>query len=101
MENSIQETIVNARTSWGFKSEDPMLLVCGIMTEVGEVASAVRAKYVYNKPDVPEEDKSSLKHEMADVAIYLYALAEKCGIDLDSAIKSKISINNNRFKSKE
>lgn len=101
MENSIQKYISEARESWGFKSEDPMLLVCGIMTEVGEVASAVRAKYVYNKPDVSEEDKSSLKHEMADVAIYLYALAEKCGVDLDSAIKSKININNNRFKNKE
>ena len=98
MENSIQKYISEARESWGFKSEDPMLLVCGIMTEVGEVASAVRAKYVYNKPDVSEEDKSSLKHEMADVAIYLYALAEKCGVDLDSAIKSKINIKNNRFK---
>ena len=98
MENSIQKYICEARESWGFKSEDPMLLVCGIMTEVGEVASAVRAKYEYNKPDVPEEDKSSLKHEMADVAIYLYALAEKCGVDLDSAIKSKININNSRFK---
>lgn len=100
-EQNIQKTIIKARESWGFKSEDPMLLVCGIMSEVGEVASAVRAKYIYNKPDVPEEDKSSLKHEMADVAIYLYALAEKCGVDLDSAIKSKININNNRFKNKE
>ena len=70
-----------------------MLLLCGIMTEVGEVATAVRAKYVYNKPDIPEDDKSSLKHEMADVAIYLYALADKWGINLNDAIKSKISIS--------
>ena len=97
-EQNIQKTIVDARESWGFKSEDQMLLLCGIMTEVGEVATAVRAKYVYNKPDIPEDDKSSLKHEMADVAIYLYALADKCGINLNDAIKSKISINNKRFK---
>ena len=98
MADNIQKTICNARSSWGFSEEDNMLLVCGLTTELGELASCVRGKFVYHTPDVPENDKSSLKHEMADVAIYLYALAEKCGIDLDKAILSKIEINNQRFK---
>lgn len=98
MADNIQKTICNARASWGFSEEDNMLLVCGLTTELGELANCVRGKFVYHKPDVPENDKSSLKHEMADVAIYLYALAEKCGIDLDKAILSKIEINNQRFK---
>lgn len=98
MADNIQKTICNARSSWGFSEEDNMLLVCGLTTELGELASCVRGKFVHHKPDVPENDKSSLKHEMADVAIYLYALAEKCGIDLDKAILSKIEINNQRFK---
>ncbi|MDE6223991.1 MAG: hypothetical protein K2M23_00770 [Alphaproteobacteria bacterium] len=97
-DNNIQSTVCDARESWHFGNENPMLLLCGLTCEVGELASVIRAKYVYNKELPPDEDKSSLKHEMADVAIYLYALAEKCGIDLDSAIKSKIEINNKRFK---
>lgn len=97
-DKKIQHTICDARKYWHFNTEDQMLLLCGLTCEVGELASAIRAKYVYEEELPPEEDKSSLKHEMADVAIYLYALAEKCGIDLDEAIKSKIEINNKRFK---
>lgn len=97
-DKNLQKIVVEARKSWGFAEEDYMLLVCGIASELGELASAVRAQYVYNKPAIPEDDKSSLKHEMADVLIYLYALAEKCGVDLDSAVLSKIEINNKRFK---
>ncbi len=97
-DKNMQLTVCDARKCWHFDEEDQMLLLCGLTCEVGELATAIRAKYVYNKELPPDEDKSSLKHEMADVAIYLYALAEKCGVDLDSAIKSKIEINNKRFK---
>ena len=99
-QNSIQQTIVEARKTWGagsFSEEDQMLLLCGITAELGELATAVRAEYIYKKPHIPDEDKSSLKHEMADVAIFLYALADKCNVDLDDAVKSKIEINNKRF----
>ena len=68
-DKNLQKTICEARQSWGFSKEDYMLLICGLAAEVGELATAVRAQYVYNKPAIPEEDKSSLKHEMADVAI--------------------------------
>ncbi len=94
---NIQNEIVEARKRWNFDKEDKMLLLCGITCELGELASAIRNKYIYNKPDIPEEDKSSLKHEMADVAIYLYALAQSCDIDLNEAILSKIKINDKRF----
>ena len=97
-DKKLQDIVIEARKSWGFSSEDYMLLVCGITSELGELANAVRAQYIYNKPPVPEDDKSSLKHEMADVLIYLYALADKCGVDLDKAVLSKIEINNKRFK---
>lgn len=95
----IQKKIVEARSSWGaFSEENQMLLLCGVTAELGELATALRDEYIYKKPHIPDEDKSSLKHEMADVAIFLYALADKCGIDLDGAVQSKIEINNKRFK---
>ena len=70
------------------------------MTEVGELANSLRAKYIYHKPEVPEEDKSSLKHELADVAIYLYQIADYCGYNLQDAVMSKIAINDKRFGDK-
>ena len=97
-DSGIQQKIVKARKEWGaFSEEDQMLLLCGVTAELGELATALRAEYVYKKPHIPDEDKSSLKHEMADVAIFLYALADKCNIDLDEAVHSKIEINNKRF----
>ena len=78
-------------------SSDFSVILTGFLIESGELADAIRNKYIYNKPDVPENDKSSLKHEFADVMIYLAALAEKCNVDLDEAVKSKIIINNKRF----
>lgn len=94
----IQKTIVEARKKWGSVSnENQLLLLTGLFIESGELADAIRNKYVYHKPDVPENDKSSLKHEFADVMIYLAALAEKCNVDLDEAVKSKILLNNKRF----
>ena len=98
MRKNLQKTIVNAREKWGRASnENHLLLLTGFLIESGELADAIRNKYVYNKPDVPENDKSSLKHEFADVMIYLAALAEKCNVDLESAVQSKILINNKRF----
>lgn len=94
----IQKTLVEARKKRGSVSnENHLLLLTGFLIESGELADAIRSKYIYNKPDVPENDESSLKHEFADVMIYLAALAEKCNVDLDEAVKSKIIINNKRF----
>ncbi len=98
VDKKLQDIIIEARTSWGFADEDQMLLLCGLTSEVGEVAAAVRGKYIYNKPQPDDNDKSSLKHEMADVLIFLAALANKCDIDLEEAVLSKIKINNERFK---
>lgn len=52
----LQKTIVEARKKWGSVSnEDQLLLLTGLLIESGELANAIRNKYVYNKPDVPEK----------------------------------------------
>ena len=94
----LQQEIVEARSKWGkASSDDVFVTLCGLVAEVGELSDSIRAKYAYHKPDKPESDKSSLKHEFADVMIFLAALASKCDIDLESAVQSKILINNTRF----
>ena len=44
---NIQNEIVEARKRWNFDKEDKMLLLCGITCELGELASAIRNKYIY------------------------------------------------------
>ena len=39
------------------------------------------------------ETATDVRHEIADVQIYLLRLADKLGIDLDEAMKKKIRIN--------
>ncbi len=102
MFNKKLQNIVNkARKEWGFADEDLLLLLCNLTGEIGELNTCIRNQYVYNKPAIPENDKSSLKHEMADVLIFLYAVANKCNIDLDKAVLSKIKLNNKRFNQKK
>ena len=65
----------------GFNITDVPLEFGLLTAEVGEAFTAWRK----NRPDFGEE--------LADVAIYLMAIAEMNGIDLDTAIEHKITKN--------
>lgn len=71
----IQETNTNIRKNWtGYN--DMMLLSLAFMNEAGELMEAYLKKvHTYHKSDLPDEDKSSLKHELADCFIYLLGIA--------------------------
>jgi NTP pyrophosphatase (non-canonical NTP hydrolase) len=92
------KSIPEARKSWGFSNNVQELLI-GVASETGEMISAVSKEYVWKRKQshVPDDDKSSIKHEMADVLIYLAALADALGINLEDAVKSKMKINDGRF----
>lgn len=93
---NLQSTIIEHNTKWGF-DEDVLTLICYLMEECGELSHCIRREYIDKKPPIPEDDKSSLKHEMADVVILLNILADKFNIDLESAVLSKLAINDKRF----
>ncbi len=97
-DKTLQKIVKESRDTWGFGYEDLLLLLCGLTTEVGELNDCIRDQYIYKKPPIPEEDKSSLKHELADVLIYLYSIADECNIDLYEAVLSKVELNNKRFR---
>lgn len=60
--------------------------------EVGELFKAVRTAEGM-KIDVPGGD---IGHELADVMIYLCAIANRCGVDLEDAFRSKEAKNETR-----
>ncbi|MDR2099139.1 MAG: hypothetical protein LBO78_03915 [Rickettsiales bacterium] len=92
----MQKYIVEKRAFLNFSSE-PMQLLCGLASEVGEAASAIRREYLRKQPPLPDSDRSSLKNEIADVYIYLAAIAEAFGIDLETAVPHKMQMNIERY----
>ena len=80
----IQKEIFDNKVKKGFNISNVELEFCLTMGELGEAFEA------YNKklPTIGEE--------LADVAIYLYGLAEILGVDLNQEIRQKVLKNKNR-----
>ena len=70
------------RTSWLRASiDDVPLEFCLLNSEVAEAFDAWRR----DRPDVAEE--------LADIAIFLFGLAEMVGADLQEAVEAKLAVN--------
>ena len=83
-----------------FADEPELVLAIGLCSEAGEVAQAVREECYYGKSRGPLSDVSSLPNEMADVFVFLAALCNKCGVDLEEVVLNKMKINEERFGKK-
>jgi hypothetical protein len=68
----------------GFNTTDVPLEFCLLQGEVAEAFDAWR------------KGRTDAGEELADVAIYLFGLAEMTGIDLDAEIEAKLAINAGR-----
>jgi len=68
----------------GFDTTDIPLEFCLLHGEIAEAFDAWRK----GRPDLAEE--------LADIALYLFGLAEKIGIDLQDAVESKLEKNRSR-----
>lgn len=82
---NIQKEIYDNKVNKGFNVTNIELEFC--LTH-GELAEAFEA-YLKKRPTVGEE--------LADVAIYLYGLAEILGYDLNAEILKKVEKNKNRI----
>lgn len=78
----------------GFERETLPQLFMLLLEECGEMAKAAR------KAEGIRSDKNSEDHhldrEAADVLIYLLAICNRCGIDLEKAFREKEEINKKR-----
>lgn len=80
----LQERIYELKKERGYNLTDIYLEFCYLQEEASEAFNAYHKK----KPD--------LDLELADVAIYLFGLAEILNINLEDAILKKFHINSNR-----
>ena len=83
--NNIQKRIYENKLKKGFNTTNVELEFCFTNGELAEAFEAYRK----NLPSVGEE--------LADVAIYLYGIAEILGYDLNEEIFKKVSKNKNRI----
>jgi NTP pyrophosphatase (non-canonical NTP hydrolase) len=82
--NNIQKQIYKNKIDKGFNVTNVELEFCLIQGELAEAFEAYNEKL----PTVGEE--------LADIAIYLYGLAEILGVDLNEEIIKKVEKNKNR-----
>lgn len=83
--NNIQKRIYENKLKKGFNTTNVELEFCFTNGELAEAFEAYRK----NLPSVGEE--------LADVAIYLYGIAEILGYDLNEEIFKKVNKNKNRI----
>ncbi len=84
LSKKIQDRIWKNKINKGFDTKNVPLEFCYLNEEVSEAFEAWRKK------------KEDLGEELADVAIHLYGVAEKVGIDLGEEIIKKMKKNENR-----
>jgi NTP pyrophosphatase (non-canonical NTP hydrolase) len=86
----------NAARNWG-RYHDPKNLSMALASEAGELCHLFR--WVSN--DQADAQASALREhvedEVADVQILLFALADRCGIDLGEVVRAKLEWNHERY----
>jgi NTP pyrophosphatase (non-canonical NTP hydrolase) len=82
---SAQKSAWENKLEKGFNTTDVPLEFCLLVAEVGEAIDAWR------------RDRSSVPAELADVAIFLFGLAEMTGTDLQDAVEVKLAVNQARI----
>ncbi|KAI4900866.1 hypothetical protein NFI96_003410 [Prochilodus magdalenae] len=77
----------------------PRNLLLALVGEVGELAELFqwRGEVAEGLPDWSDADREKVSQELSDVCIYLVELAEKCRIDLPTAVLQKMELNRRKY----
>jgi dCTP diphosphatase len=77
----------------------PKNLSMAIAGEAGELVAEFQWLTAQEsmKESLKSDKRSDIEMEIADVAIYLFRLSDVLGIDLASAMRKKMAINESRF----
>lgn len=70
---------------------DPKNVALAIAIEAGELNEA----FLWKKPSEVGADK--IKEELADVFLYSFLMADKCGLDVEQICMDKIKKNNEKY----
>ncbi len=79
------------------KFHNPKNLACSISIESAELLEHFQWKTLEESAAYAVKKREALSEEIADVGIYLIAMADNLGIDLLMAIDRKLAINEQKY----
>jgi NTP pyrophosphatase (non-canonical NTP hydrolase) len=91
---AIQEYVAKMETERGLDKQDLSSQCLKLGEEVGELYRAVRK--LERQPQDPTGRVADIGDEAADVLILLASIANRCGIDIETAFRLKESRNESR-----
>ena len=86
----------NAERQWQ-RFHSPKNLVMALGVEAAELSEHFQWLTEEQSRMLPEDKKTKVREELADVLIYLVNLADQLGIDLLAAARDKISLNERKY----
>ncbi|MDH2427213.1 MazG nucleotide pyrophosphohydrolase domain-containing protein [Sphaerisporangium sp. TRM90804] len=92
--DEIQRYVAEMEEERGFSGSPMLEQALRLAEETGEVCKAVRK--ATGMPIDPASVTGSIGEELADVLIYLAAIANRAGVDLADALRAKEQINETR-----
>ncbi|XP_065308578.1 dCTP pyrophosphatase 1-like [Dermacentor albipictus] len=77
----------------------PRNILLAMVAEVGEVSECFQWKGEVKEglPDWTSEEKTHLGEELSDVLVYLIRLADRCQVDLPTAVLRKVELNRQKY----
>lgn len=91
---------VHERGSGWEDAHNPKDLAESVMVEGAELLEHFQFKNYTQVAEHIKTHRDEIGEECADVAIYLFELADKCDIDLTQAIERKIQKNTSKYPTK-
>ena len=92
--DDVQEYVAAMEEERGFSQRDVISQCLLLGEEVGELFKAVRKQQ--NMRVDPNSLIGSVEEELADVLIYVCAIANRLSVNLDAALRKKEAINEGR-----
>ncbi|ESO91686.1 hypothetical protein LOTGIDRAFT_163415 [Lottia gigantea] len=93
----IQEEFCEER-NWN-QYHSPRNILLALVGEVGELSEIFQWKGEVKKglPEFTEKEKEHVGQELSDVLVYLIRLADRCHVDLSTAVLNKIEQNRLKY----
>ena len=88
-------TFVNER-DWD-QFHTPKNLACALNVEAAELLEHFQWLQSGVRDELGEAKLIEVRHEMADVLVYLVRLADKLGVDLGAAVEEKMVLNRAKY----
>lgn len=75
----------------------PKNLAMALSVEVAELAEHFQWLRTGEDDELDDRKRTAIRHELADVLVYLIRLADKCQVELSGAVLEKMALNREKY----